>query len=826
MRSLPVTAFLVAQSLLAAVAFAAEGTKWDFERDSSGWRPRSAGITLGRVELAGATDQSHAVLRVEGTQTDGWNYVTSEQRPLQPGGLYRVSFWLEVEKLNPGTPAPFLKCEFVAADPTVQLGRVGTDAYDTARLGQWQKLSVEFRAPDKVVAAWLALEKGTSEPAGLVALLDDVVLEPIARLSAMDRYRLDPLPAPLIAAKGKHPRLFADAASVVRLRQAITTTHAALWTELQAQADGLVKRGAPAYVERDKYSGDEQLWQREVGNAMPHLAMAWLMTGDRKYLQSAQDWALASCGYPTWGLGSIDGKDLAAGHQLLGLATVYDWCHEDLDPAARQTIHDTLRRRGEFMFQAALDGRAWWTKSYLQNHQWVSACGLAAAGLALYDEDEGAALWVGLARDKFRTTMRSLGPDGASHEGVGYWDYGVEYMLKYMTLSHDLLAEDLFGTEWFKQTATYRQYLALPRQAWTRSNCIVDLADCPRGNWYGPDHLLRCLARQYRDGHAQWLAGEIDAANVEAPSARWLNLIWYDPTVTPQPPTDRPTLHHFTDLGLVSARSDWSGNESLVVLKCGPFIGHKAVQEFTYDPGGGHVHPDANHFVVFAQGEWLIRDDGYRAKWTSQHNTLLVDGKGQLGEGQMWFNGAACLAVKARPKILRAESTPELDQLSGDATAAYPAGSGLQRYARHLLFLKPDVLIVVDDLAARGEHALELRFFPESGPFQERDGAYWTQTARATLRVQALTPEGVTVTAGDLPMKGRSGGEDKPLPGLALHQQGAAWRNAVALSWGPATATPVAVTLEQTPTRWTFRAGDRAVQWDWATSQARLLPRP
>ncbi|MGA2658288.1 MAG: hypothetical protein ABSH34_12340 [Verrucomicrobiota bacterium] len=29
-------------------------------------------------------------------------------------------------------------------------------------------------------------------------------------------------------------------------------------------------------------SGDERLWQREVGNAMPALAMAWLLSGDRK----------------------------------------------------------------------------------------------------------------------------------------------------------------------------------------------------------------------------------------------------------------------------------------------------------------------------------------------------------------------------------------------------------------------------------------------------------------------------------------------------------------------------------------------------------------
>ena len=40
---------------------------------------------------------------------------------------------------------------------------------------------------------------------------------------------------------------------------------------------------------------------------------------------------VASAGYRTWGLGSVDGKDLAAGHQLYGLALAYDWLYDDLD---------------------------------------------------------------------------------------------------------------------------------------------------------------------------------------------------------------------------------------------------------------------------------------------------------------------------------------------------------------------------------------------------------------------------------------------------------------------------------------------------------------
>jgi hypothetical protein len=105
----------------------------------------------------------------------------------------------------------------------------------------------------------------------------------------------------------------------------------------------------PAYRERDNYSGDEQLWQPDVGNTLPLLAMAWVLSGDQQHLDAARQWSLASCGYQTWGLGRIDGLDLAAGHQLFGLALVYDWCYADLGDEARRTIRNTLVKRTSAM---------------------------------------------------------------------------------------------------------------------------------------------------------------------------------------------------------------------------------------------------------------------------------------------------------------------------------------------------------------------------------------------------------------------------------------------------------------------------------------------
>jgi hypothetical protein len=348
----------------------------------------------------------------------------------------------------------------------------------------------------------------------------------------------------------------------------------------------------------------------------------------------------------------------------------------------------------------------------------------------------------------------------------------------------------------------------------------VDLADCPRGNWYGPDYLLRALAREYRDGHAQWLAQEIDTAKVDSPEARWLNLIWYDPKLRPVPPTDLATLHHFPDMGIVSARSDWSGDEALVAFKCGPVIGHKAVRQFTYDPGGGHVHPDANHFVLFGGGEWLIRDDGYRAKWTGQHNTLLVGGKGQTGEGQMWFNGTPLLGAKAQPRITRVASSPKLDEMVGEAAAAYPAELGLKRYTRRLLFLKPDTLIVVDDIELAQSAPLELRFHPEQQEATREGSAFIMHGKQSVLRLEPLTTEGVQVDAQQVSGEGRE--NERPLQMLTvqLRSERPRWRNAVALTWSAAGgAVPARVSLQADGETWTFRVREQRLELNWRTGK-------
>ena len=694
--------------LLAAVPAALAGSL-------TAWSSSEPTVRIEAAVEAGPPGVSGPVLRVSGT-TSGkvWNYGRTRDQAIRANQRYRLAGWIRVDRVGTGTPAPSFKCEFLDASRR-SIGRTRTGLYDLARIGSWQQLSVDFTAPPTSVGCYAAFEKGVQAPTEIDAAIAGGSLEAISEAAAAAALpAASPLPP--------HPRLFLDAGRFEALRGQIQSTHASIWRTVKGRADRFLGTPPPAY-ERPTTPDDEQLWQRDVGNLMPYFALAYRLTGDARYLAAAKSYALAAASYPTWGAGKNQGIALAASHLLSGVSIVYDWLQAELTGPERAALRAAIATHAAeiYAYQSSGPGGA---RPLLVNSTWVRVSALGTAGFVLQGEDPAAPQWSDFVTRYFRGVMASLGPDGASFEGVGYWGYSVEYLLRYLDLAATLGNEDLHQNDWLRKTAFYRLYLSLPAGAWSKTDSVVDIADSPRLNWYGPDYSLRALARLFRDAHAQWLAAQIDAKGVADLDSSWLSLVWFDPSLEPEAPSSLPTLRYFTDMGIVSARSGWSGTESLVVFKSGPFAGHHVMDALAYDPGAYHAHPDANHFVLFGGGEWLIRDDGYGPKSTKQHNALLVNGRGQVGEGGKEFNSAAALAARAIARIVEARSTPAIDLMTGDATQTYPKELGVERAVRHLLFLKPDVLIVLDDIKTTKPQPLELRFHPEQAATRLPAGAF------------------------------------------------------------------------------------------------------
>jgi hypothetical protein len=618
------------------------------------------------------------------------------------------------------------------------------------------------------------------------------------------------IPNKLEGSRGSRPRLFVDAARLEEIRGTIETSHAAVWKQLVSVADGLAGRKPPAYR--------AGAVDRGVGNTISTLAFTYLVSRDRKYLDGAAIWARASCEYPAW---EVDSKGkpadygLVFGHHLLGLAMLYDYAGPELDAGLRKLVRETMAARAATQHVVYKDSAP---AGYLCNQTWVNAAGMLAAGLALFDEEPGATDWIAVARSTMGKTTLALGTDGATQEGAGYWEYGLEYLLKLMHLSRQLLGDDYYGHPWFRQASEYGLHLSVPRVSWTKASSLADLGDCPRYHWYGPDYQLRGLAAEYRDGTAQWLAGQVDGHGTEAPVSPWLNVLWFDAGVKEAAPGPKDTARHFEDFGIVSARSNWSGDESLVVFKCGPALGWHATQkqQELVKNSGGHAHPDANHFVFFGHGEWLIRNEGYVKRQTKFHNTLLVDGKGQY-DAAGWFDVEAQMRAGRFPKVLRVEFGADWDWMTGDATEAYEPEIGVKRYIRHVIFLKPDVLIVADEVEVSKAQKLELLFHTERPLLEQPDGTMVSRGRSAALRAELLTEGEVRLEAGSMPIAARhpDGKPDRVNPVLYLRAEAARMESAIAFSCSVASAEPARVKLRREGAVRVFSFGDKSYPFDF-----------
>jgi hypothetical protein len=160
-----------------------------------------------------------------------------------------------------------------------------------------------------------------------------------------------------------------------------------------------------------------------------------------------------------------------------------------------------------------------------------------------------------------------------------------------------------------------------------------------------------------------------------------------------------------------------------------------------------HSHADQNAFAIMKGGRALAIPSGYygpaygqphHAEWTratKANNCLLVNGEGQV-----------IREAKAAGRIAAFEDAPGWTQVAGDATPAY-AGR-LTRCVRHILFLRPGLFLVLDDVASPEPatfqwllHALE--------KMEAKDDRIVSRRHGATLEVRLAATEALGLSQTD-----------------------------------------------------------------------------
>ena len=442
---------------------------------------------------------------------------------------------------------------------------------------------------------------------------------------------------------------------------------------------------------------------------------------------------------------------------------------------------------------------------YVMNHCHVRMGGLLAASIALrnqaetQEEKQTLINWTGMVMYKDGMAMNSLMPDGTSQEGVPYWEYGSEWLIKAGQLIRNAYDIDLFETTHvLEHSGDYLLYNLLSKSTWTMGQCLLNIGDSPTGNWNGPSLHLRFIAAEYGDATAQWLAQQIEEAGIDVWSSQWMSVLYADPDLEPVQPKDSETLKWFRDLDHVIARSDWSGNEDILSMKAGVPCGKNLMQmvqngQYKGDPDAGHSHPDANHITLYSNGEFLLRDDGYSYKYASNHNTLLIGGQGQLGEGA-WTQELEYINNNAVPQIKSAVSNNvwDYDYIVGDATEAYAVELGLELFERNVLYLKKEkVLLIVDNIRTSSEADLELRWYPASKAVAKSGTVYIAKSSNNVMNFYPLSENGLT-SFEEVTVYGQDGVTSNEKTFRQTYT-GTKWQNATAFSWSENAGMPAYV---------------------------------
>ncbi|MDY6876443.1 MAG: alginate lyase family protein [Chloroflexota bacterium] len=221
----------------------------------------------------------------------------------------------------------------------------------------------------------------------------------------------------------------------------------------------------------------------------------------------------------------------------------------------------------------------------------------------------------------------------------------------------------------------------------------------------------------------------------------------------------------FDDGGLYAMRSDWTKDARYLLFDAGPY-------------GGPHGHEDKLSIELFAFGQAFIVDSSsytydttnpFRAHFVSSqaHNTVLVDGQSQVRRWQ---------EENLNPKTAVGNyatwiSQPDFDYVSASYSDGYslfsfkkPVDASIIEdvtHTRHILFVRPDYWVLVDEIQASTPHNYQVLFHtvPEikakMGP-KNRVALNVTPEA-ATLYLIPSDPQNVKVrclTGGENPIQG------------------------------------------------------------------------
>lgn len=441
-------------------------------------------------------------------------------------------------------------------------------------------------------------------------------------------------------------------------------------------------------------------------------SLAWLLTGDEAWRTAVVRHARHVAALPVDS--DATSEDFNRSAIMYGLAFGYDTACERMSADERAAVLEAIRVRGEHFYRQYL--RDFECHS-MDNHVWQHTFrNFLFTALATLGDLPEAERWLRYCYEVWCGRFPILGgDDGGWHDGNSYMQANLVTFIYVPFVLTRLTGTDFFALPWYRNLPSFLVY-SFPKGSYaTGFGDDYEQMTAPTQLYMG---FADALARETHSSLARWYADRLigeDPENLYASKGFMLYRILTDKpldSVAPEAPA-RNTSRFYPDAGFSLMHTDPAdaSDDLMAAFFALPFgstgHAHAAHNGFTINYGGRQLFGGTGYYSNFNDRHTLLH---YR---TRGHNTILADGLAQvIGE-----NGYGWLA--------RFADTEALTYTLGDASHAYDSirtpfwidrmqksgveytrenglgDPGVTRFRRHFLFLRPDVIVLYDELAAR-----------------------------------------------------------------------------------------------------------------------------
>lgn len=519
----------------------------------------------------------------------------------------------------------------------------------------------------------------------------------------------------------------------------------------------------------------------KVRKPISNLCIAYLLTGDEKYIKAAIPHTMHVAAMDPEGWATQE--DFNRASIMLALAEAYDTGYNYFTPEQRREILASIKVRGDYFYKQY--AKEFETHS-MDNHVWQHTLRRwMFASIAVLGDIPEAKEWLSYGYETWCCRFPILGGnDGGWHDGSSYFQVNFETFIYIPFMLKQLTGVDFFDIPYYHNLPSFLIY-SFPKDSYsTGFGDGYEKMNQPNKKYVS---FADALARELNNGQARWYTDQLIGSDFSKLYAdedftlyRMLTPVKYE-DVKASSPLETQQAKVFRDAGfaLMHTNVKDASNDLMATFMSLPFgatgHAHAAHNGFTISLGGKELYGGSGHYSNFNDPHTLMH---YR---TRGHNVILANHLSPvIGEnGYGWIarfadTQAFSYALGDATHAFGDMTTPFwIDRMKQSGVEYTPEnGFGnpdITRWRRHFVLLRPDIIVVYDELAAK-QPVSWTWLLHSYNPLQPKgDNSLQTSNTAGTSRFDLFGSTQVKQTVSNeffspaVNWKSRTGADGKPM---------------------------------------------------------------